>query len=124
MSYPRLAVAVPMTGMALLLLLSGTVSVSGCGDGSGPGESVCSQVSLFQSGDIGVDFKEACGGMEATVSGITYDQFGRRTSYNFDFRCTTTSERYTGSVTDIAYNSLGQALSAEVTINGETCTFD
>lgn len=105
-------------------MLGGSVSVSGCGDGSGPGESVCSQVSFSQSSDISIDFNEPCGSFEATISNTTFDQFGRRTSYDFDISCATTSERYTGSVTDIVYNNIGQALSATVTINGETCTFD
>ena len=120
---PRIAFAAATLG--LLAFLFGTLAVSGCGDGdsTGPGQSDCDRLSFSSRAEIGIEFDQACNSFESTLSNITYDQFARVISYNFDIRCTTTSERYTGRVYNIEYNSLGEALSWDATIGGETCHF-
>jgi hypothetical protein len=55
------------------------------------------------------------------VSGITYDSFSRRTSYNYDMSCSNGTNRKTGRVYNITYNNLGQALTWDFTVNGTTC---
>jgi hypothetical protein len=56
-----------------------------------------------------------------TVSGITYDDFSRVIAYDYDVSCSDGSHRRTGSVHDIAYNNLGEALSLEYSVNGREC---
>ncbi len=108
-------------GALWALLAAGPVAVTGCGgDATGPDENICDKVSFSQSGNIGIQM--SCSGtMNSTVSNIRYDQYSRPISYNFDFSCG--SERYAGSVTNISWNNIGQALGATVTVNGKTCTF-
>jgi hypothetical protein len=109
--------------LGLLAFLFATLPVSGCGNGTEPERSDCDRLSFSSRAEIGIDFDQPCSSFESTLSNITYDQFGRVISYNFDIRCTTTSERYTGRVYNIEYNNLGVALSWDVTIGGETCHF-
>jgi hypothetical protein len=102
-------------------LAAGPVTVTGCGgDSTGPEEDVCDRVSFSQSGNIGIQMN-CSGSVNSTISAIKYDQFSRPISYNFDFSCG--SERYAGSVTNIRWNNIGQALGATVSVNGKTCTF-
>jgi hypothetical protein len=98
-----------------------SVSTLACGgDASGPDANVCDEVSLSSNGSISVPLD--CNNVSTTVSGIQYDQFGRPTAYEFSFRCADGSQSYTGRVTSITWNNLGQALGARVTINGKSCT--
>ncbi len=110
-----------LTSVALLLcLVAGPVATTSCDDSSGP--DLCSLVSLSSNGSVQIDM-DCTSGISATISNIQYDQFGRRTSYNFDIQCSGGgSDHYTGSVSGIAYNQYGQALSATVRINGQTCS--
>ncbi|HCA79681.1 MAG TPA: hypothetical protein DEP53_08105 [Bacteroidetes bacterium] len=58
-----------------------------------------------------------------TVSNIQYDSFGRVVSFDFDFKSTTSSERYTGNVYSVVRNSVGQITSYKATINGQNCNW-
>ena len=86
---------------------------------TGPTSSPCTEAS-FDSG-AGIAFNLGCNSVSVSVSGITYDQFSRRTSYNYDMSCSNGSNRKTGRVYNISYNSLGQALTWDYTVNGTTC---
>ncbi|MGQ0537638.1 MAG: hypothetical protein ACT4R6_01715 [Gemmatimonadaceae bacterium] len=113
----------PSTGAVALVLALGTSgSAVACGGGddgpASPRETVCSRVSLSSNG---LSIRTDCSSISSTISNIQFDQFGRRISWTFDIRCTTGTERYTGRVTSVTYNNLGQALSATVEINGTTC---
>ncbi|HSW29629.1 MAG TPA: hypothetical protein VLH75_09135 [Longimicrobiales bacterium] len=102
-------------------LAAGPVAVAGCGgDSTGPEQDVCNQVSFSQSGNVGIQMN-CSGSVNSTISNIRYDDYSRPISYNFDFACG--SERYTGAVSNIRWNNIGQALGATVLVNGKTCTF-
>jgi len=58
-----------------------------------------------------------------TVSNIQYDSFSRVVSFDFDFKSTTSSERYTGNVYSVVRNSVGQITSYKATINGQNCNW-
>ena len=62
-----------------------------------------------------------CNSYETSVSGITYDQFSRVTAYNYDIACSGGSSRRTGRVYNITYNNLGEPLTWDFTVNGQTC---
>ncbi|MGQ0640560.1 MAG: hypothetical protein ACT4P6_07280 [Gemmatimonadaceae bacterium] len=71
----------------------------------------------------GISIQGTCSGTRnATISGITYDQFSRVIAYNFDFSCSSGGERFTGRVNSVTYNNIGQATAWSVTVNGTTCT--
>ena len=113
--------AVPATSL-LVVLVIGTITTTACGgDGTPTGPELCSLVSFSRSGDFGVQYT-CSGAYTATISSIQYDPFGRRTSYNFALGCDGGSTLYTGSVTNIQWNNIGEAQSATVRINGETCS--
>jgi hypothetical protein len=61
--------------------------------------------------------------ISSTISNIQYDTYGRVLSFTFDFKSNTSSERYTGNVTSIARNSVGQVTSYQATVNGQNCTW-
>jgi hypothetical protein len=62
--------------------------------------------------------------VNSNVSGITYDQFSRATAYDFTFSCASgTGKPYSGRVYNIQRNNLGQAPSADVSVNGTVCHF-
>ncbi len=103
------------------LLPAGVTGCSG-GDGdeaTGPAPNPCAEASFSSSAEIG--FNLGCGTYNASVSGITYDQFSRVIAYNYDISCAGGSDRRAGRVYNIAYNNLGQALSWDYTVNGATC---
>lgn len=120
----RLARALSAAAMVAFVAL-GSTSVTGCGggdddDGTGPGnQSLCSSASFSNGAEIG--FNLGCNSYDVSVSGITYDQFSRVTSYNYDISCTGGSNRRSGRVYNITYNNLGQALTWDYTVNGQTC---
>lgn len=110
-----------LAGVAILIfLVASPVATTSCSDDS-TGPDPCSLVSLSSSGNLTLDI-ECSGGFSATISNIQYDQYGRRSSYNFDIGCSDGSNRHTGSVSNIQYNQYGQAQSATVRIDGETCS--
>lgn len=105
-------------------LTAGPAVLTACGDdGTGPqGRDLCELVSLNRNGNLSVDMN-CSGSVTSTISEIRYDPFSRPTSYNFDMRCTGSgSDHYQGSVTNISWNNIGEALGATVTINGTTCS--
>jgi hypothetical protein len=57
----------------------------------------------------------------SSITGIQYDNFGRRISYGFDVTCVGSNERYTGNVTSISYNEIGQVTGWVAVVNGQTC---
>lgn len=103
-----------------LLIFAGPVTTTACGGSDATAPDVCSMVSLSSNGNLAIDFP--CSSLDVTISGIHYDQLGRPVSYTFDHRCNAGgSGHYSGSVTNIRWNDLGQALGATVRINGTTC---
>ena len=107
----------------LAVAVAGSASVTGCGggggdDAAGPSASLCSSA-VFDGASIG--FNLGCSSYSASISGITYDQFSRVTSYNYDISCTGGSNRRTGSLTNITYNNLGAPLTWNFTVNGQSC---
>lgn len=119
----RLLRATSVAAMVALATL-GTTTMTGCGgggddDGTGPGsQSLCASAS-FSGADIG--FSLGCSSYDASISGITYDQFSRVTAYNYDISCTGGSNRRTGRVYNITYNNFGEPLTWDYTVNGQTC---
>jgi len=110
-----------LVSLALMVFfVAGPVATTSCGDSTSP--DLCSLVSISSNGSVQIDM-DCTSGISATISNIQYDQFGRRTSYDFDIQCSGGgSDHYTGSVSGIQYNQYGQALSATVRINGQTCS--
>ena len=114
------------TVTCLIAAATVSASVTGCSksgsDATGPTgstASACSEASFDSSAGIG--FSLGCNSVSVSVSGITYDQFSRRKSYNYDISCADGTKRKTGSVTNITYNSLGQALTWDYSVNGTSC---
>ncbi len=109
---------------ALAVVSVGATGCSGGGDkATGPSgsssASACSQASFDSSAAIG--FNLGCNSVSFGISGITYDQFSRRTSYNYEMSCSDGTNRKVGRVYNITYNSIGQALTWDYTVNGTTC---
>ena len=119
-SGPRFGVVglLPVLFLAMVLL----IPASGCGDSTGPESNACDDLSFSRRAEVGLAVD--CSSVEFTVSDIRYDQFGRHTSYNFEARCVGSSGKtYNGRVFDIRYNSIGDALSWEVDVNGKRCSY-
>ena len=103
------------------------MGISGCsggGDDDGttaPPPSPCAEASFSSYAEIG--FNLGCAAYSSSVSGITYDQFSRVTSYNYDISCAGggSSSRKAGRVYNITYNNIGVPLSWDYTVNGATC---
>jgi len=94
--------------MAVLLLV--TISCK---------KDLCSLVSVSTNGDLSISECATGTGFTASITNIHYDQFGRRSSYDYDITCGS-GDRYAGHVS-LSYNEFGQVTSATVTIDGETC---
>jgi hypothetical protein len=100
-------------------------ATSGCSGGgekaTGPSNTtnLCAEASFDSQANIG--FNLGCSTLNVSVSGITYDQFSRKRSYNYDISCSGGSNRKTGSVSNITYNNIGQPLTWDYTVNGTTC---
>lgn len=109
------------TAVALLLLAIAGSGTVGCGsDSTGPtGSSVCTKLALGSDGSVAIN--AGCTGVSSSISGITYDEFGRVKAYNFSLTCSDGSATYSGRVSGVTYNGIGQAQSASVSINGTTC---
>jgi hypothetical protein len=101
-----------------LLSCAGLLGACG-GDSTAPEKDLCSLVSMSRRADLAVNL--SCSSVEFNVSQITYDQFSRRTSFSYSARCTDGSANYSGQVSNIVWNNLGETLSADVTINGRSC---
>lgn len=117
----RGAVVAAIVG-ALAFIPAATTACSGGGDsGTGPSSSTnaCNEASFDSSAGIG--FSLGCTSVSVSVSGITYDNFSRRTSYNYDMSCSNGTNRKTGRVYNITYNNLGQAQTWDYTVNGASC---
>lgn len=110
--------------LALLgLLAATTATTTGCGgddDSTEPEVNICTQVSFSSRGELNVPLR--CNSINSQVSDIRYDQFSRPIAYNFNMSCTDGSQRFSGSVTSITWNNLGQALTMAVTVNGKSCS--
>ncbi|MFN2383235.1 MAG: hypothetical protein ABR559_03115 [Gemmatimonadota bacterium] len=110
----------------VLLLGGGGAGTAACGGGgyggpTGPGGSLCGRVTPV---DNGISIRTDC--QTTPTSGFTNevrDQFGRPLSFNFDFMCTDGSLRLTGRVYNAQYNTVGELLAFQWTINGETCSY-
>jgi hypothetical protein len=87
---------------------------------SQPAENVCDRVTVSNNQPA---VRMDCNSISGSVSGITYDQFGRVTSFNFDWKCTNSSEQYSGRFHSITYNSIGQIQSFQATVNGKNCSW-
>lgn len=116
------------SGVAVLVTLLGfmPVAMTGCSKGgsdsaTGPTStaSACSSASFDSSAGIG--FALGCNSVSASISGITYDQFSRRTAYNYDISCADGTNRKQGRVSNVVYNNIGQALTWDFTVNGTSC---
>jgi hypothetical protein len=112
--------------VTVLAFLSLPAAVSGCSGGGGGGDKVtapttnlCAEASFDSQVNIG--FNMGCSTLNVSISAITYDQFSRRRSYNYDISCAGGTNRKTGSVTNITYNNIGQALTWDYTVNGTSC---
>lgn len=112
-----------ITFVALVASLGSAAAASGCSKGGGDGPTApanyCGEAGFDSRANIG--FNLGCNSVTTAVSGITYDNFSRVTSYNYDFSCTGGSNRKTGRVYNITYNNLGVALTWDFTVNGSTC---
>jgi hypothetical protein len=109
----------------ILLAVLAPASVSGCSGGDDddptgpPASNPCSEATFSSNAEIG--FNLGCNTINASVSGITYDQFSRVIAYNYDVSCSGGGNRKVGRVYNITYNSVGQALTWDYTVNGATC---
>lgn len=104
------------------LLPAGVTGCSGGGDDGGttaPPPSPCAEASFSSRAEIG--FNLNCATISSSISGITYDQFSRVTSYNYDMSCAGGANRKAGRVYNITYNNLGEPLTWDFTVNGATC---
>jgi hypothetical protein len=116
-----------LAGVAAVVLAFASIPavVTGCGGGgggsTGPSNTanLCAEASFDSQANIG--FSLGCSTLNVSVSGITYDQFSRKKSYNYDISCSGGGNRKAGSVSNITYNNLGQALTWDFTVNGTTC---
>jgi hypothetical protein len=87
---------------------------------SNPTENFCKRLTVSNNQPaINMDSNS----ISSTISNIQYDTFGRVLSFTFDFKSNTSSERYTGNVTSIVRNSVGQVTSYQATVNGQNCTW-
>lgn len=107
--------------------LAAFVPATGCDGGGGPtgtGGNLCNRITF--DNNIGIIVSSASG-CTATTGGFTNqvrDQFGRPTSFDFDITCTAgASDRVIGRVFNVTYNNLGQFVSAQATINGQSCSY-
>jgi hypothetical protein len=103
-----------------LLWPAAATGCSGDDDGAtGPTADPCAEAVFSSRAEIG--FNLGCNTVTASISGITYGQFSRVTAYNYDISCASGSNRKTGRVYNITYNSIGEAQTWEYTVNGITC---
>lgn len=116
-----------LAAASVILLGLGGAGVAACGGGggsggpTGPGGSLCGRVTFDPN--QGFSIRTDC--QTTATSGSTNfvrDQFGRLLSFNFDLTCTDGSLRLVGRVFNAQYNNIGELLSWQWTINGESCS--
>ena len=107
-----LLLAVP--GLILVTLLTGPMTACGTEESS---EDFCG--SLYVSGGEPAIDLNCSGTVTSNISNITYDQYGRVIAFDFDIRCS--GKHVAGKVYNILRNNLGDALSYDARINGQTC---
>lgn len=109
--------------------LAATAPATGCDGGGGPtgtnGGNLCGRIT-FSSSQQSISVTSAAG-CSATTGGFTnhqFDQFGRVLSFDFDITCTAgANERLVGRIFNVTYTNLGDFVSAQATINGQSCTY-
>ncbi len=76
----------------ILATLVVSLLILSCGDddASEPAENVCDRVTVSNNQPA---VRMDCNSISGSVSGITYDQFGRVIAFNFDWKCTTSLEQ-------------------------------
>lgn len=83
-------------------------------------ENVCDRVTMSNNQP---SIRMDCNSIAGSVSGITYDQFSRVIAFDFNWRCNTSSEQYSGRFYNITYNNIGQVQSFQATVNGKNCSW-
>lgn len=73
------------------------------------------------SSQVDISFAHSCNLVTYNTTNATRDQFGRVTAFDYEHMCSNGSERSTGRIANIQFNSLGQVLSLTYTVNGTTC---
>lgn len=111
--------------VAAAVLLGTVLLATACGgDSTGPEESICDRLDVSRD-NFSIDFVGACSQFEASYNNIRYDDtFGNVIGFEFDIRCSTSSERYTGRVYDITYGADHNTVVAwRAEVNGQSCRF-
>ena len=82
-------------------------------------DSVCDRLQI-DSGQPSIRFD--CNSVSGSTM-LSYDGNGAITAIDFNFKCTNSSEQYTGRFHNIRRNAAGQTVSFDATVNGKTCHF-
>ncbi|HEY4612494.1 MAG TPA: hypothetical protein VII11_05890 [Bacteroidota bacterium] len=103
-----------------VVIVSALFSACGEDEATQSGENVCTKLTVSDNQPaININ----CNSLSGSVSNIQYDGFGRVESMEFDWRCNTSSERYTGRFYNIQRNGIGQIQSYQATVNGKNCNW-
>jgi hypothetical protein len=98
------------------------VEAEGEGKKGGKFISKCKRLTI-DSGEPSIQFKSLCNAGTSRISNIQYDNFGRIVAFEFDLKCTSTSEQYTGRVSNITRDANGNATAYDAVINGQSCHY-
>jgi len=108
----------------LLATVVASAPVTGCGGKSTEPSSACDHVYAALGGGsteiVIVGCHPGGGQIEQHFTNITYNSDGTVRSFDFDARCTTTGEHYSGSVYTIRYQG-GVAVGYSLKVNGLDC---
>ena len=98
------------------------IGILGCDKNSTNSDSInCDDLSISNN-SLSYPF-ECSGVFNGTVSNIQYDQYGRRTSWNFEWSCSSSSKTLEGRYYNMTYNSYAQLQTFDATINGKHCSY-
>jgi hypothetical protein len=113
---------VVLTAGATAVALAGTTGITACGGPTDPVE-LCARLHVGLHGIDYIDFEHEDCGVSMFLSNAEYNVYGEITAFDFDIRCTTSSERYTGHVWDVQSTDHNSASAWKATVNGVDCRY-
>jgi len=111
-----------LINLFLIIAITAFIGIIGCDKKSTKSDDInCNDLSIQNNAP---SYPFNCSGTySASITNIQYDQYGRKTSYNFDISCSSHNETLTGRYYNMTYNSIAQLQTFEATINGKHCSY-
>jgi hypothetical protein len=110
--------------LVCLCMVSAGGGSTACGadKATGPAQLGCSDARWTSRSPPQISFILSCSEISVDLTGTGRDQFGRVLGYTYTYGCTDGSQSASGSVSNIQYNDLGEALGWDYSVNGHSCS--